>query len=135
MSACYSVSATLTFRKGLIQTGLENIKEYIRVSHNQNVDFGFGTYSNFKSLNEIKSIEDVINLIFAKHQKMCDIKHPNELDYNFNSFFNASYGWEKVIYDFFKYLSPCLEDGSKMIVYPDSGCTKLFIEDGQWKEK
>ena len=34
MSACYSVSATLTFRKGLIQTGSENIKEYI----NQTLD-------------------------------------------------------------------------------------------------
>ena len=131
-STCYSVTAYLTFKKGLVQTGLENIKEHL-IRNNKNVDFGFGGYSDFKSLNDIKTLEDAINLVFASHQGMCEVKHPNELDYNFNSAFNASYGWEKVIYNFFKYLSPCLEDGSKMMVYPDSGCTKLVVEDGKWK--
>ena len=133
MSTCYSVTAYLTFKKGLVQTGLENIKEHL-IRNNKDVNFGFGTYSNFKSLNDIKTIEDAINLVFAGHQGMCDVKHPNELDYNFNSAFDASYSWEGIIYDFFKYLSPCLKDGSKMMVYPDSGFTKLVIEDGMWKE-
>ncbi|MBO7694048.1 MAG: hypothetical protein J6T10_15630 [Methanobrevibacter sp.] len=134
MGACYSVTAHLTFRKGLVQTGLENVKEHLLTGRGRNVDFGFGTYSNFKSLNDIKTIDDAIKLVFVDHQGMCDIKHPNELDYNFNSAFDASYSWEEIIYDFFKYLSPCLEDGSKMMVYPDSGCTKLVVEDGKWKE-
>lgn len=134
MGACYSVTAHLTFKNGLTQTGLENIKEHL-IRNNKNVDFGFGRYSGFKSLHDIKTLEDAINLIFAGHQGMCDVKHSNELNYNFNSAFDASYGWETVIYDFFRYLSPCLEDKSEMIVYPDSGCTKLFMEDGQWKIK
>ena len=132
MGTCYSVMTNLSFRKGLVDTGLQNLKEHLFTD--KTVNFGFGTYSNFKSLNDIKTIEDAIKLVFADHQGMCDVKHPNELDYNFNSAFDASYGWEEVIYDFFKYLSPCLEDGSKMMVYPDSGCTKLVVEDGKWKE-
>lgn len=134
MGTCYSVIAKLTFRKGLVQTGLENVKKHLLIGGSRNIDFGFGTYSNFKSLNDIKTIEDAIKLVFADHQGMCEIEHPNELDYNFNSAFDASYSWESVIYDFFKYLSPCLEDGSKMKVYPDSGSIKLVIEDGKWKE-
>lgn len=134
MSTCYSVTAYLTFKKGLVQTGLENIKEHL-IRNNKNVDFGFGSYSDFKSLNDVKTFEDAINLVFAGHQGMCEIKHPNELEYNFYSGFNASYGWETVIYDFFKYLSPCLEDKSEMTVYPDSGRTKLFMEEGKWEKK
>ena len=132
MGTCYSVTSHLTFRKGLVNTGLENLKNHLFTK--KNADFGFNTYSNFKSVKDIKTMEDAIKLVFADRQGMCSIKHPNELDYNFNSAFNGSYGWEEVIYDFFKYLSPCLEDGSKMMVYPDSGCTKLVIEDGMWKE-
>ncbi len=132
MGTCYVVDGKLKFKKDFVKEGLEILKEHF--FRKPGVDFDFNSYSNYKNLEEVKTIEDAIKITFADEQGMLIIKHPNELDYNFNSGFDASYGWEGVIYDFFKYLSPCLENGSKMIVYPDSGCTKLVIEDGMWKE-
>ena len=132
MGTCYVVDGKLKFKKDSVKEGLGILKEHF--FRKPGVDFGFNSYGNYKNLEEVKTIEDAIKITFVDHQGMLTIKHPNELDYNFNSGFDASYGWEEVIYDFFKYLSPCLEDGSQMWVWPDSGCTKLIIEDGKWKE-
>lgn len=45
--------------------------------------------------------------------------------------FDASYGWESVLMDMFECLSDCLEDGSSIKIYPDSGCDHGVIENGK----
>lgn len=53
----------------------------------------------------------------------------------FTSKFDASYGWETVMLELFKYVSAELTDGSELYVYPDSGYTHLAIANGKVNEE
>lgn len=47
---------------------------------------------------------------------------------SFSTGFDASYGWEEVIYDWFEEIAPALAVGSRINVWPDEGHTYLIID-------
>lgn len=49
--------------------------------------------------------------------------------------FNASYGWELVMVEWFEVMAPHLYDNSSLSIYPDSGYEMLTIKNGnvEWK--
>lgn len=52
-------------------------------------------------------------------------------EYEYQSGFDASYGWESILYEFFEIMTPYLKDGSYILVYPDSGHTKIVAKNGK----
>lgn len=52
-------------------------------------------------------------------------------DYDYQSGFDASYGWESILYKFFEVMTPYLKNDSYILVYPDSGHTKITAKDGE----
>jgi hypothetical protein len=50
--------------------------------------------------------------------------------------FDASYGWESVMMEAFEDISPFLEDGSFIKIWPDYGCDYGIVENGTcvWRE-
>jgi hypothetical protein len=49
----------------------------------------------------------------------------------YESYFNASYGWERIMMDWFEVLAPFLANGSQMLIYPDEDYDKLVIKNGK----
>lgn len=49
----------------------------------------------------------------------------------YESDFNASYGWERIMMEWFEALAPFLANGSQMLIYPDEDYDKLVIKNGQ----
>ena len=47
------------------------------------------------------------------------------------SVFDASYGWESVMISAFDAIAPYLEDGSKVIISPDSDYDEAKVENGK----
>ena len=45
--------------------------------------------------------------------------------------FNASYGWERIMMEWFEVLAPFLANGSQMLIYPDEDYDKLVIKNGK----
>ena len=48
----------------------------------------------------------------------------------YSSDFDATYSWEGLMVEFFEEVAPSLEDGSEMIIYPDSGSRTLTVQSG-----
>ena len=49
----------------------------------------------------------------------------------YSNAFNASYGWEVVMIEMFETITPFLEDGSELLIYPDSDYDKLIVKNGK----
>lgn len=133
MGTSYSVDGFFSFKPNSKDVCLKELKE--KFFTKDNVNFGFGNYTKYKSLRDVKDIGDAIKIVFADHQGNLCVSQDTELAYRFISAFDGSYGWEGVIYDFFKRISSHLQDVSSMLVWPESGCTKLSIKNGEWRIK
>ena len=49
----------------------------------------------------------------------------------YSTSFDACYGWEAVMTDSFEYYSKALKDGSYIKIWPDNGCEKLTVRNGE----
>lgn len=66
--------------------------------------------------NKKDTAEHLIETLLVKHQN-CFEKNGN----NYKTQFDASYGWEGLMCDFFTAVKGALNEGSYITVYPDSG--------------
>ncbi len=66
--------------------------------------------------NQKDTVEHLIETLLAKHQN----GYSKDGD-NYKSQFDASYGWEGLMEDFFISVKGALNKGSYITVYPDSG--------------
>lgn len=110
MGQCYSVELQLNLKdiKKFIDCG----KEYIK---NSNAIFG----NNYP----INTVDGIVKNLLAAHQGNF-IDCSNGL---YKSNFNASYGWETILYSFWLAVAPTLTSGSYIIVYPDKGRWRLDL--------
>ena len=83
----------------------------------------------------IVDLTTAIQVIFTKRglykteEKIRKYYHLDE-DRCWESDFDASYGWEWVMIEWFKYVAPYLKDGSELYIAPDSSWDELVIKDG-----
>ncbi len=63
------------------------------------------------------SIDSVVKTILAAHQNMFEKIDEGQ----YCSSFDASYGWEDLLSEFYDSIRPYLKRGSKITVWPDSG--------------
>ena len=76
-----------------------------------------------------ETFDDLIRILLAETQQTVYIGKEGEFTVYDNAF-NASYGWECVMIDWFNVLAPYLADGSQMLIYPDSDYDELIIKNG-----
>lgn len=81
------------------------------------------------------SLRGLIQVILAGYERTPyrDIEQRGGFRFATNDF-NASYGWEILLIDFFKALAPHLEDGSKIYIEPDDDWSEYVIENGTVKQ-
>ena len=115
MGQCYAVSAKLRFsnpldKEAARQTLVKCVKDELDSgSRFDLVDV------NGKGVELFDSFEGVMNVILSNQDFKYDGKD------RFDSYFDASYGWESFLGDCFHRISPFLTLDSCMAVYPDSG--------------
>jgi hypothetical protein len=124
MGACYSVTVkvNVTDMKEAVDALNHHITSDSRTSYNLEKYANIGvTTTNF---------DDLMRILLA------DIQGPVSINQNgkfriYDNCFNASYGWESVMMEWFEVLAPFLADGSEMLIYPDSDYDKLVIRNGK----
>ena len=77
---------------------------------------------------DFDNIRDLMSVFFCEWG---DRLRPAADEAWLNSGFNASYGWESVMMDAFEKIAPFLEDGSEIIIYPDSDYDKAEVTNGK----
>lgn len=117
MGACYSVQLKVNIKdeKGVI----EALKEHM---NNDTSAVYENTYE--------ETFDDLIRALLADHQRKVDIFEEKKWRYYENDF-DASYGWERVMLEWFEVMAPFLSNGSQIIICPDDGIDEVVVRDGK----
>ena len=117
MGACYSVNLKVNFIDE--SAAIEALKEHM------NNDTS-AVYENAPT----ETFDDLMRVLLAEHQRKVDIFEEKKWRYYENDF-DASYGWERVMLEWFEVMAPFLGNGSKLVIYPDSGRDEVVVRDGK----
>lgn len=124
MGACYSVTVKvhLIDEAGAIKALNEHIASDTGTKYNLEKYAASGiTTETFDGLMKILLADVQQELYITKKRKYT----------TYDSCFNASYGWEGVMIEWFYVLAPYLADRSEMLIYPDEDYDKLVIRNGK----
>ena len=119
MGQYYDVKLKLKFRDGE-KDELRTVKamqKYIKDHNGKGVNFNLNEWK--KEGNSLSTLEDMLQVFFAGWN--CwdfEITHGRKW-LKVRNGFDASYGCESIMLDIFDVISPFLEDGSEMWIYPD----------------
>ena len=124
MGACYTVEMKIKIsEKKKATEALHN-----HMLSDKRTDYGLEEYAKIGI--HADSLDHIIQIYLAGKNKSYTMDNEDGWSYYENDF-DASYGWERVLYEMFEILAPFLEDESEMTVYPDNGCTHIIIHDRQ----
>lgn len=127
MGSTYTISTTFRFNVSKKQELVEKLSLKIMEEFTSG-EVNWGDFHNPKTL------EDCLGLIFSKHQNSYSLEvktDGQEENYEVNSDFHASYGWEGLMVDYFELVAPLLSDGSELWIYPDHDYDHLEVRDGK----
>lgn len=121
MSQCYYVEAHLLFKN-------DDPKPFCKIIEDEvNARDGVTAYFNMSN-GSFNTPFECFKILTSK-----DAEYDWKQNIMFAGF-NASYGWESVMYEIFKTSMEALNEGSFVSVWPDHGMWKIFIADGEIKE-
>ena len=87
-------------------------------------------------LSEQSTLLDALDVIFTDNIG-CVYYGPegsrelNTIPGRLTSGFDASYGWQEVMENWFEYVAPAMGEGTWITIYPDSGNTYAVVKDGK----
>ena len=124
MGACYSVSlkVNLIDEEGAIKALNEHIAK------DTGVDYVLEEYANIGARPD--TFDGLMKILLAEAQRKVTIYQHGRFKIYDNDF-DASYGWERVMMEWFNVLAPFLADKSVLLIYPDSDYDKLIIKNGK----
>ena len=124
MGACYSVELKVNVLD--VPGAIKALNEYIvndtsaDYSLDENAEQGITT----------ETFDDLIKILFADLQQPVSIYKQGKFTIYINAF-DASYGWERIMMEWFEVLTPFLANGSQMLIYPDEDYDKLIVKNGE----
>lgn len=124
MGACYTVvlKVSLTNETGAIKALNDHIAK------DTGVRYALEKYANVGVTPD--TFDGLMKILLAELQHKISISQEGEFR-TYENDFDASYGWEDVMIQWFEVLSPFLADGSQLLIYPDDGYNELKIIDGK----
>jgi hypothetical protein len=124
MGACYSVFLKVVLRdeEGAIKALNEHMESDKRTRYGLDRNKAIGVTPD--------TFDGLMKILLVEHQSDVAITQKGKFKIYENSF-DASYGWESVMMEWFHALAPFLEDGSELLIHPDSDYDKLVIQDGK----
>ena len=124
MGACYSVELKVNVLD--VPGAIKALNEHI--VNDTSADYSLGEYAEQGITTE--TFDDLIKILFADLQQPVSIFETGKFTTYLNAF-DASYGWERIMMEWFKTLTPFIANGSKLLIYPDEGYDKLVIKNGK----
>lgn len=129
MGAVYSIRAYLLYddEQAVVETILKFVKE--------NTNWVAFNSIDVNELKKNKTLMNALRVIFTEHVYKTDpvIRekyYGYDTDNCYESDFDASYGWESVMTEAFKYMAPALKDGSELYIWPDFEEDYLVVQNG-----
>ena len=124
MGACYSVELKVNVLDML--GAIKALNEHI--VNDTSADYGLEEYAAKGITTE--TFDGLMKILLADHQQKVYIGQAGKFVVYENAF-NASYGWERIMMEWFEVLAPFLANGSQMLIYPDEDYDKLVIKNGK----
>ena len=124
MGACYSVEVKINVLD--MPGAIKALNEYI--INDTSADYSLDEYAEQGIKTE--TFDDLMKILLADLQQGIFVYHEGKFTIYENAF-DASYGWERVMMEWFEVLAPFLANGSQMLIYPDSDYDKLVIKNGK----
>jgi hypothetical protein len=124
MGACYSVTLKVNVLDE--QGAIKALNEHI--ANDTGVDYSLDKYATKGITTE--TFDGLMKILLADLQMEVSIYQQGKFTI-YESDFNASYGWERVMMEWFEVLAPFLSNGSQMLIYPDEDYDKLVIKNGK----
>lgn len=117
MGAVYDVNMNIKVnsRKGVIET----TKNFINCKKGKVRFFPYGDFRSF-----IGAIKMVIT------DRNFNVIQLDKDAYSIQSGFDASYGWESIMVEWFRNIGKYLDDNSEFSIYPDTGKRYLVVRNG-----
>ena len=116
MGACYSVilKVNLIDEQGAINALNEHILKDTRTSY------------SIDESTELQTFDGLMDLLLV------NVLTSTKGNFKYyESDFDASYGWERVMMEWFDVMAPFLKDNSTLLIYPDNDYDKLVIKNGK----
>lgn len=124
MGACYSVELKVNVLD--MSGAIKVLNEHI--VNDTSADYSLDEYAAQGITTE--TFDDLVKILFAELQQPVSIYRKGKFIIYGNAF-DASYGWERVMMEWFEVLAPFLANGSQMLIYPDEDYDKLVIKNGK----
>lgn len=124
MGACYSVEIKVNILD--MPGAIKALKEHI--ANDTSADYSLDEYAEKGITTE--TFDDLMRVLLAELQRKVSIDQKGKFVIYENDF-DASYGWERIMMEWFEVLAPFLANGSQMLIYPDSDYDKLVIKNGK----
>lgn len=119
MGACYSVDLSMKIKKNQEQEIIRRTNDYMdRVRDN----------TVFENRNDLDTLDGCVKSIITDREYTKEILNDGTIHYV--TYFDASYGWARVLVEWFEEIVPCLRDGSEMEIYPDNWYETFIVENG-----
>lgn len=127
MGACYSV----IIKVKLIDENKAVDKLKAHITQDKNVNYSLDKYAKIGAVPD--TFDNLMRILLAEHQQKVSILQDEDFKIYENDF-NASYGWERVMVEWFELMSEFLVDGSQLIIYPDNGYEVFEIQEGKCEQ-
>ena len=124
MGACYSVELKVKVLD--IPGAIKALNEHI--VNDTSADYSLEEYAECGITTE--TFDDLIKILLADLQQPVSVFQTGKFVTYLNAF-DASYGWERIMMEWFETLTPFVANGSKLLIYPDEGYDKLVIKNGK----
>ena len=122
MGQCYTVEAKLIFKGNDPTAFCDVVIDEIRKRHGISAEFDLKRGNLKDPFDCFRTLTSENARIMAKKDKSQEI---------WEAEFDASYGWESVMFDIFKAALSTCENGSYVKVWPDSDSWKLVVKDNE----
>ena len=124
MGACYSVELKVNVID--MPGAIKALNEHI--VNDTSADYDLEEYAEHGITTE--TFDGLIKILLAELQQPVSIYKKGKIVIYENAF-DASYGWERIMMEWFKVLEPFLANGSQLLIYPDEDYDKLVIKNGK----
>ena len=124
MGACYSVDLKVNVLD--VPGAIKALNEHM--INDTRSDYSLEEYAEQGITTE--TFDGVVKVLFAELQQPVFIYQKGKFTVYTNAF-NASYGWESIMMEWFKVLTPFVANGSQLLIYPDEGYDKLVVKNGK----
>ena len=124
MGACYSVDLKVNVLD--VPGAIKALNEHM--INDTRSDYSLEEYAEQGITTE--TFDGLVKVLFAELQQPVFIYQEGKFTVYSNAF-DASYGCESIMMEWFRVLTPFVANGSQLSIYPDEGYDKLVVKNGK----